>query len=278
LAYAQSIATYTRLVEEFPSEGSTHQVVIWTDIGEPLDRAAVNAAVHDLSANVVQDPAFELDEPLTADYSLDRYVATVDVPTGYDYSSPQAVAGLDRLRDELVPASLGAVANTDTGVTGDTAWTADFKDLLAQRMPLVVGFVLVLTVAVFVLAFRSLTIAMTAVVLNLLSVAAAYGLLTLVFQHTWAESLLGFHSSGAILTWLPLFLFVILFGLSMDYHVFVVSRSAKQGSPVSRPGTPWPRGSRAPPEQSPVPPSSWWRCSRSSRCCPRLTSNRWGSG
>ncbi|HYJ66151.1 MAG TPA: MMPL family transporter [Nocardioidaceae bacterium] len=218
------IATYTHMVELFPSEGSTHQVVIWSDDGQPLDRTAINAAVDDLSAGVAQDPAFELDKPLAADYSRDGDVATVDVPTGYDYSSPQAVDGLDTLRDDLVPATLGSVADTDTGVTGDTAWTADFKDLLAQRMPLVVGFVLVLTVVVFVLAFRSLTIALTAVVLNLLSVAAAYGLLTLVFQHTWAEGLLGFHSSGAILTWLPLFLFVILFGLSMDYHVFVVSR------------------------------------------------------
>jgi RND superfamily putative drug exporter len=218
------IATYTRMVEEFPSEGSTHEVVVWTDDGGPLDRTAVNAAVDDLSARVERDPAFELDKPLTADYALDGDVATVDVPTGYDYSSTHAVEGLDRLRDDLVPTTLGSIADTDTGVTGDTAWTTDFKDLLAQRMPLVIGFVLVLTVAVFVLAFRSLTIALTAVVLNLLSVAAAYGLLTLVFQHTWAEGLLGFHSSGAILTWLPLFLFAILFGLSMDYHVFVVSR------------------------------------------------------
>ena len=144
----------------------------------------------------------ELDKPLAADYSLDGEVAAVDVPTGYDYSSPQAVDGLDKLRDDLVPASFGALNGTDTGVTGDTAWTTDFKSLLAQRMPLVIGFVLVLTIAVMVLAFRSLTIALTAVVLNLLSVAAAYGLLTLVFQHTWADGLLGFHSSGAILTWL----------------------------------------------------------------------------
>jgi RND superfamily putative drug exporter len=91
-------------------------------------------------------------------------------------------------------------------------------------MPLVVAFVLGLTIIVLVMAFRSLTIALTSVVLNLLSVGAAYGLVTSVFQGTWAEDLLDFHSSGAILTWLPLFLFVILFGLSMDYHVFVVSR------------------------------------------------------
>ena len=109
-------------------------------------------------------------------------------------------------------------------MTGSTAWSADFRDQLSERMPFVVAFVLGLTTMVLVMAFRSLTIALTSVALNLLSVAAAYGLVTAVFQGTWAEGLLGFHSSGAILTWLPLFLFVILFGLSMDYHVFVVSR------------------------------------------------------
>ena len=87
-----------------------------------------------------------------------------------------------------------------------------------------IGFVLLLTIVVLVVSFRSLTIALTAAALNLLSVAAAYGLLVLVFQNSWAEGLLDFSSSGAVVTWLPLFLFVILFGLSMDYHVFVVSR------------------------------------------------------
>jgi putative drug exporter of the RND superfamily len=100
----------------------------------------------------------------------------------------------------------------------------DFRDEIWDRLPVVIGFVLLLTGLVLVVSFRSLTIALTAAALNLLSVAAAYGLLVLVFQGTWAEGLLDFTSNGAVVTWLPLFLFVILFGLSMDYHVFVVSR------------------------------------------------------
>ncbi len=83
---------------------------------------------------------------------------------------------------------------------------------------------LALTFLLVLWTFRSVVVAATAIGLNLLSVAAAYGLLVLVFQHTWAEGLLGFRSNGAIIAWLPMFLFVVLFGLSMDYHVFVVSR------------------------------------------------------
>jgi len=102
-------------------------------------------------------------------------------------------------------------------------------------MPVVIGFVLLLTIVVLVTAFRSFTVALTAAALNLLSVGAAYGLLVLVFQNEWAEGLLGFQSNGAVVAWLPLFLFVILFGLSMDYHVFVVSRireAVQQGMPT----------------------------------------------
>jgi RND superfamily putative drug exporter len=93
----------------------------------------------------------------------------------------------------------------------------------------------VLTLVVLLVAFRSLAVALTAIALNLLSVGAAYGLLVLVFQGTWAQDVLGFRSNGSIVSWLPLFLFVILFGLSMDYHVFVVSRireAALRGLPV----------------------------------------------
>ena len=109
-------------------------------------------------------------------------------------------------------------------VTGETAVSKDFNDLMAQRMPLVVGFVLLLAFGLLLVAFRSIVIAAKAIVLNLLSVAAAYGLLVAVFQWGWGENLLGFDSSGAITAWLPLFMFVILFGLSMDYHVFILSR------------------------------------------------------
>ncbi|WP_246078716.1 MMPL family transporter [Modestobacter excelsi] len=97
------------------------------------------------------------------------------------------------------------------------------------------GFVLALTIVVLTVAFRSLAVALIAAVLTLLSVGAAYGVLVIVFQSTWAEGLLGLTSTGAIVSWLPLFLFVVLFGLSMDYHVFVVSRvreAARAGLPM----------------------------------------------
>src|SRR6266508_6611897 len=95
---------------------------------------------------------------------------------------------------------------------------------MKSHAPLVFGFVLLLCFLLLLLMFRSIVIPLKAVVLNLLSVGAAYGMLVLVFQHHWAEGILGFHSNGAIASWLPLFLFVILFGLSMDYHVFILSR------------------------------------------------------
>ena len=218
-----AIAAYGRLVELFPDEGASHDVVVWSKQRGPLDRAAVEAALDELGTRLQADGRFAVQNPLHAQYALGGDVAVIDVPIPDDYSSEAAVQSLDALRTD-VTATLGTVPGTDAGVTGDTAWSADFREQLSQRMPIVVVFVLGLTLIVLIMAFRSLTIALTSVALNLLSVGAAYGLVTSVFQGTWAEGILDFHSSGAILTWLPLFLFVILFGLSMDYHVFVVSR------------------------------------------------------
>jgi RND superfamily putative drug exporter len=155
--------------------------------------------------------------------SPDGKVAFVDLPVAGSFQGQQAERSLDLLRGSLVP-ELRHELGTDAGVSGPTASTRDWVQRLHDRLPLVIGFVLALTFVALVLAFRSVVVAATAVVLNLLSVGAAYGVLVLVFQHTWAESLLGFRSMGAIVDWLPLFLFVVLFGLSMDYHVFVVSR------------------------------------------------------
>jgi RND superfamily putative drug exporter len=109
-------------------------------------------------------------------------------------------------------------------VGGDVAGSEDYGRHIWRTLPLVAAFVLALTFLVMAWTFRSVVVALTAIVLNLLSVAASYGLLVLVFQRHWAEGPLGFTSMGAIVSWLPLFLFVVLFGLSMDYHVFVVSR------------------------------------------------------
>ncbi len=114
--------------------------------------------------------------------------------------------------------------DAEVDVTGMAAESKDFNDQLAQRLPLVFGFVLGMAFLLLLVTFRSLVVPIKAIVLNLLSVGAAYGVLVLVFQKGLGESLLGFHSNGGVSSWLPLFLFVILFGLSMDYHVLILSR------------------------------------------------------
>ena len=131
---------------------------------------------------------------------------------------------IEILRDDLVPATLGRVPGVETAVTGATAEDVDFTRQMKHGVPYVIVFVLALAFLLLLVAFRSIVVPLKAIVLNLLSVGAAYGVLVLVFQHHWAESLLGFKSNGAIISWLPLFLFVVLFGLSMDYHVFILSR------------------------------------------------------
>src|SRR5262249_51129129 len=120
--------------------------------------------------------------------------------------------------------TLGAVPDAETGVTGLTAEWKDSEDQLSSTLPLVVGFVLALAFLLLLVAFRSLVVAAKAILLNILSVAAAYGILVLVFQHGVGKGLLGLSSTSGIDPVVPLLLFVILFGLSMDYHVFLLSR------------------------------------------------------
>lgn len=136
----------------------------------------------------------------------------------------KAEKSLQLLRDKVRPDTLGKVDGVQAPITGQVAGSHDFSDQLLGSVAPVFAFVVVFAFLLMLLSFRSLTIAITSIVLNLLSVAAAYGILVAVFQHGWGASLVGAEGVGAIITWLPLFLFVILFGLSMDYHVFVVSR------------------------------------------------------
>ncbi|HEY6016484.1 MAG TPA: MMPL family transporter, partial [Gaiellaceae bacterium] len=141
--------------------------------------------------------------------------------TGTDAASNAAV---DTLRSEIVPATVGALPNVEAGVTGLTAEWKDSTDQTKSKLPLVVGFVLLFAFGLMLVAFRSLVIAAKAILLNLLSVAASYGVLVLVFQHGVGKGLLGFSATAGIDPVVPLLLFVILFGLSMDYHVFIISR------------------------------------------------------
>ena len=131
---------------------------------------------------------------------------------------------LTQLRDELIPSTLGQVQGVTANVTGETAIDHDQTSMLARNTPLVFGFVLGLAFLLLLVTFRSIVIPLKAIVLNLLSVGAAYGVLVAVFQDGHGSSLLGFTPTGGVAPWLPLFLFVILFGLSMDYHVFILSR------------------------------------------------------
>jgi uncharacterized membrane protein YdfJ with MMPL/SSD domain len=148
----------------------------------------------------------------------------LDVPLAGDGADAASMSALHTLRSQIIPSTIGAVPGASVAVTGETAGSADFTSTIDHHMPLILGFVLLLTLALMLLCFRSLTVGLTAIALNALSVAAAYGAMTWVFQDGHGQGLLGFHSSGAIVPWVPLFLFAVLFGLSMDYHVFIVSR------------------------------------------------------
>jgi len=162
--------------------------------------------------------------PAQATSSVDGTAGALFLPlsgTGDNGSSRQAVT---ILRKELVPETIGRIPGARVAVTGNVAEDVDFTRQIDRGLPYVLAFVLLLAFVVLLVAFRSLVVPVKAIVLNLLSVGAAYGLLVLVFEHTWAEPILGFESNGAIISWLPLFLFVVLFGLSMDYHVFILSR------------------------------------------------------
>jgi len=218
------LRTYDRIIEAFPQEGTSDVVAVWRADGEALDAGAVRAAVEDLQGDLVAAGATASPTAPEVEVSPDGTVARFAVAREGASDTDAAREALADLRDEELPATVGALDGVSTAVTGATAWDVDFGAKMAERMPVVVTFVLALTVVVLTVAFRSLAVALTAGALTLLSVGAAYGTMVAAFQGSWAEGLLGFESTGAVVAWIPLFLFVVLFGLSMDYHVFVVSR------------------------------------------------------
>jgi RND superfamily putative drug exporter len=229
--------TYDRLVAAFPSSGVDHVVAVEA----PASRSAeVQAALRSLAGRTATDPLFAHDREPAIRTSADGRVSTLTLGVPFEDVDPRAEQSLQRLRGDLVPATVGQVPGATYAVGGMVAGSVDFVDQMRSALPWVVGFVLLLTFVVLLVTFRSVVVALTAIALNLLSAGAAFGVLTLVFQDTavdngWAESLLGFQSTDAITAWLPLILFVILFGLSMDYHVFVVSRireAALRGMPT----------------------------------------------
>ncbi|SDD75793.1 MMPL family transporter [Streptomyces prasinopilosus] len=220
-----------RLTGAFPGKGTVHQVAVRA----PADRAdEVGAALDGLLERTAGDDLFAHDRTPVIRASADGRVHTVQVGTPHSPRSDGARDSLELLRT-WVPQAMEGVPGAESAVGGKVAQGVDFTGHLKDRMPWVVGFVLLLTFVTMAGIFRSPAVALSAILLNLLSAAASFGVLVAIFQHTWAEDLLDFHSSGAVVSWLPLFLFVVLFGLSMDYHVFVVSRireAARKGANV----------------------------------------------
>jgi uncharacterized membrane protein YdfJ with MMPL/SSD domain len=213
------VKTFDRVREAFPAEAVTVDVAVKAD---DVRAGPVADAIADLRAQA--DGNLELLQGAEIEYSRDGTVALVSIPTEGSGNDEQSTAALDVVRNELVPATIGQVDGATVNVTGMAAQSQDFKDLVADRLPLIFGFVFLLTFLLMLFTFRSIVIPIKAILLNLLSVGAAYGILVLVFQEGYGEDLLGFTSNGGVTSWLPLFLFVILFGLSMDYHIFILSR------------------------------------------------------
>jgi RND superfamily putative drug exporter len=154
-------------------------------------------------------------------------VLVVSVPLAGNGTDPASVSALGTLRSQVLPATLGKVPGVSYSVAGLTAGNHDFDTRLSGRTPLVFCFVLGLAFLLLMLTFRSVAIPALSIGLNLLSVGAAYGLMTWIFQDGHLQGPLGFTPYGGITPWLPLFMFVLLFGLSMDYHVFILSRIAE---------------------------------------------------
>ncbi len=220
--YSRDLAvmqTYDRIQAAFPGGAIQSATVVKAeDVTAPEVQAAIGR-LHDEAIATGQ-----LSEPSGVEISPDKSVAIVALSvkgSGTDDASNESVRVL---REEVVPATVGRLPNAEVAVTGLTAGSKDFLDTMKSNLPIVFAFVLSLAFLLLLVTFRSLVVPFKAIVLNLLSVGAAYGVLVLVFQNGLGESLLGFESVGGIEPWLPLFLFVILFGLSMDYHVFILSR------------------------------------------------------
>jgi uncharacterized membrane protein YdfJ with MMPL/SSD domain len=214
-----SIQTYNKLQKAFPGEANSAQVLVKTnDARSP----AVQTAIVDLKRQAIASGQFST--PTHVDYSNDGTIAVVSIAMQGDGVDNRALTALQTLRKNVIPATVGTLAGADVGVTGNTAKQKDTNSQMKHAAPFVFAFVLTLAFLLMLVTFRSIVVATKAVLLNLLSVAAAYGALVLVFQDGWGKGLLGFVPPGGIISWLPIFLFVILFGLSMDYHVFILSR------------------------------------------------------
>ena len=214
-----AVQAYDRMQQEFPGTALPASVVVKApDVNAP----AMKAAIQRLERLALASG--RMHEPITVDVNEAGTVANITIPIEGKGTGAVSNASLAALRDEIVPATVGALPDAEAGVTGLTAQWKDGEDEMKSNLPPVIAFVLVFAFALMLVAFRSPVIAVKAILLNLLSVGAAYGVLVLVFQHGVGKGFLGFGSTAGIDPVVPLLLFVILFGLSMDYHVFLLSR------------------------------------------------------
>jgi uncharacterized membrane protein YdfJ with MMPL/SSD domain len=211
--------TYDRVQAAFPGGAVPAVTVIKAkDVTTPQVRAAITQ-LHDRAI-----ASGRLAEPSSVEISPDKTVAMVALSVQGSGTDAASNRSLETLRSDVVPATVGRLPHVQVAVNGMTAQSKDFVDTMKSHLPVVFGFVLSLAFLLLLVTFRSIVVPIKAIMLNLLSVGAAYGVLTLVFQDGHGAKLLDFQSVGGVTSWLPLFLFVILFGLSMDYHVFILSR------------------------------------------------------
>jgi uncharacterized membrane protein YdfJ with MMPL/SSD domain len=214
------VRTLDRVEAAFPGGFEPAQVAI---SAPDVNAAPVVGAIKELRSRIAADSR-DFGSGQSLRVSKDGKVAELRVALAGDGTDSRSEAAISKLRDTLIPATVGAVPGAQAQVAGQTASSVDFNTLLGERVPLVFAFVLGMAFLLLLVSFRSLVIPLTAIGLNLLSVGAAYGVVVWVFQDGHLEGLLDFHSTGTITSWLPLFLFVVLFGLSMDYHVFILTR------------------------------------------------------
>ena len=215
----QVMKVYARVEKAFPG-GSLPAVVVVS--ARDVTRPQVNAGIAALKRAALATG--RMGEPINVEASASKRAARVEIPLAGKGTDATSNRALEQLRQEVIPATIGRVPGVTVRTTGMTAESKDFNDSMKAHAPIVFAFVLGLAFVLLLVTFRSIVIPIKAIILNLLSVGAAYGVLVLVFQQGHLESLLGFTSIGGVTDWLPLFLFVILFGLSMDYHVLILSR------------------------------------------------------
>jgi RND superfamily putative drug exporter len=227
-------AAQTAIERAFPGGSLSAQIVV---SGASLDLATrgARARLEALGEQAIRETGTTGAPGLTV--SRNAHVAEVDVPLPGDGTNQRTIDALRVLRGRTLPAARGIFPGAAADLTGAVAAGDDFNTQMRDRAPVVIGFVLVLGFGLLFLAFGSVALAAAVLALNLLSVGAAFGALVLIFQHTWAQGLLGFTSNGAVVSWLPLFAFAVLFGLSMDYTVLVVARileGSRRGLPARR--------------------------------------------